>query len=93
MDQGELIWLYTLTKADLAFVRQHRGNHNRLGIAVLMSYLRFPERVVAGAERPHGTVLDIVAERLGILVDVWDVYAERDATRRSHLLFFGLNAT
>jgi hypothetical protein len=35
-----LIRLATLTKADLAFVRQHRGDHNRLGIAVLMSYLR-----------------------------------------------------
>jgi hypothetical protein len=29
-DEGELIRLYTLTKQDLAFVRQHRGDHNRL---------------------------------------------------------------
>ena len=81
-DEGELIRLYSLTKADLAFVRQHRGDHNRLGIAVLMSYLRYPGRVLAGDERPHGRVLDIVAGQLGIPVDVWDVYAERDATRR-----------
>jgi hypothetical protein len=27
-DEGELIRRYTLTKADLAFVRQHRGDHN-----------------------------------------------------------------
>ena len=27
-DEGELIRKYTLTKADLAFVRQHRGDHN-----------------------------------------------------------------
>ncbi len=33
-NEGELIRRYTLTKADLAFVRQHRGDHNRLGIAV-----------------------------------------------------------
>jgi AraC-like DNA-binding protein len=26
-DEGELIRRYTLTKADLAFVRQHRGDH------------------------------------------------------------------
>jgi len=38
-DEGELIRLYTLTKADLAFGRQHRGDHNRLGIAVLMSVI------------------------------------------------------
>ena len=85
-DEGELIRLYTLTKADLAFVRQHRGDHNRIGIAVLMSYLRYPGRVLAGDERPHGPVLDIVAGQLGIPVDVWEVYAKRDATRRSHLL-------
>jgi len=42
--------------------------------------------VLAGDERPHGRVLYIVAGQLGIPVDVWDVYAERDATRRSHLL-------
>lgn len=69
-DEGELIRLYTLTKADLAFARQHRGDHNRLGIAVLMSYLRYPGRVLAGDERPHGPVLDIVAGQLGIRVDV-----------------------
>ena len=32
-DEGELIRKYTFSKADLAFVRQHRGGHNRLGIA------------------------------------------------------------
>lgn len=35
-DEGGLIRLYTLTNPDLAFVRQHRGKHNRLGIAVQM---------------------------------------------------------
>ncbi len=85
-DEGELIRLYALTKADLAFARQHRGDHNRLGIAVLMSYLRFPGRVLAGDERPHGPVLDIVAGQLGIPADAWEEYAERDATRRGHLL-------
>jgi hypothetical protein len=49
----KLIRLATLTKADLAFVRQHRGDHNRLGIAVLMSYLRYPGRVLAEHERSH----------------------------------------
>jgi hypothetical protein len=85
-DEGELIRLYTLTKADISFIRQHRGDHNRLGIAVLMSYLRYPGRVLAGNETPYAPVLNIVADQLGIPIDVWQVYAERDATRRSHLL-------
>lgn len=50
-DQGELIRLATLTSDDLAFVRQHRGGHNRLGVAVLMVYLRYPGRVLSADER------------------------------------------
>ena len=39
-DAGELIRVLTLSKADIAFVRQHRGDHNRFGIAVLIfSYI------------------------------------------------------
>jgi len=85
-DEGELMRLVTLTKADLAFVRQHRGNHNRLGIAVLMSYLRYPGRVLGEDERPHELVLKLIAEQLEIPIDVWDSYAGRDETRREHLL-------
>jgi Domain of unknown function (DUF4158) len=72
-DEGELIRLYTLTKADLAFVRQHRGDHNRLAIAVLMSYLQYPGRVLAGVEKTHGPLLDIVAGQLDVPVNVWEV--------------------
>jgi hypothetical protein len=36
-DESELIRLATLSAEDFAFVRQHRGGHNRLGIAVLRS--------------------------------------------------------
>jgi hypothetical protein len=49
-DEGKLIRLYTLTKPDLAFIRQHRGHHNRLGIAVQMSYLQYPGRVLGEKE-------------------------------------------
>ena len=52
-DEGELIRLYTLTKPDLAFVRQHRGNHNRLGIAVQISYLQYPGRVLGEKAHAH----------------------------------------
>ena len=33
-DEGELIRKYTLTKADLALVRQHRGDHNGLQLVL-----------------------------------------------------------
>jgi TnpA family transposase len=84
-DESELIRLATLSAEDFAFVRQHRGGHNRLGIAVLMIYLRFPGRVLGPAEKPHAPVIGIVAAQLGVTPAVWDVYAARDETRREHL--------
>jgi TnpA family transposase len=80
-DEGELIRRYTLTKAGLGFVRQHRGDHNRLGIAVQMCFLRFPGRVLGENERPPDRLLNLVATQLGISTVAWDIYA-----RREHLL-------
>ena len=84
-DESALIRLATLTRADMAFVRQHRGNHNRLGIAIQMSYLRFPSRVLTPQERPYPPLLGVVAAQLGVRPAVWDHYASRDETRREHL--------
>jgi TnpA family transposase len=38
----ELIRQYTFDEADLALIRQRRGNANRLGWAVQLCLLRFP---------------------------------------------------
>ena len=84
-DESELIRCYTLSKADLAFVRQHRGDQNRLGVAVQMSYLRYPGRVLGQSERPYAPLLGMVAAQLKLSPSVWELYAERDQTRREHL--------
>jgi Domain of unknown function (DUF4158)/Tn3 transposase DDE domain len=67
-------------------VRQHRGDHNRLGIAVQICSLRYPGRVLDENERPPDRLLNLVATQLGISIVAWDVYAQRDETRREHLL-------
>jgi Domain of unknown function (DUF4158) len=77
-DEGELIRKHTLSKADLAFVRQHRGDHNRLGIAVQMCSLRYPGRVLGENERPPDRLLNLMATQLGISIVAWDIYAQRD---------------
>ena len=84
-DEGKLIRLYTLTKSDLAFVRQHRGNHNRLGIAVQMSYLQYPGRVLGEKEAPYEPILKLVSAELAIAPCAWELYAAREETRREHL--------
>jgi hypothetical protein len=38
-DQRELIRHYTLSAADLAMIRRCRGDHNRLGHALMLCYL------------------------------------------------------
>lgn len=84
-DEQELIRLSTLSRSDMAFVRQHRGDHNRLGLTVQMVYLRFPSRVLAPGERPFAPLLGMVAARLRVSPAIWDSYASRDETRREHL--------
>lgn len=84
-DQAELIRLATLASDDLAFVRQRRGEHNRLGIAVLLVYLRYG-RILGEEEKPHENLLSLVAAQLEIAPSVWELYAVRDETRREHLL-------
>ena len=84
-DAGELIRVLTLSKAEIAFVRQHRGDHNRFGIAVLIAYLRYPGRTLAKDEKPHDSVLNSIAEQLQIPTAAWELYADRDETRREHL--------
>jgi TnpA family transposase len=65
-DEGELIRLGTLSRTDLTFIRHHRGDHNRLGIAVQMTYLRYPSRVLGESEAPHPPLLGIVAAQLKV---------------------------
>jgi len=41
-EESELIRRYTLSRSERAYVRQHRGAQNRLGIAVQLCYLQHP---------------------------------------------------
>ena len=43
-EQRELVRHYALSEADLAAVGRCRGDHNRLGFALMLCYLRHPGR-------------------------------------------------
>jgi TnpA family transposase len=45
--EDEFIRHYTFSEADLSLIRQHRGDANRLGVAVQLCLLRFPGRAAA----------------------------------------------
>jgi TnpA family transposase len=83
-EQRELVRHYTLSAADLAMIRRSRGDHNRLGQALMLCYLRYPGRPLKTGERPPGALLSFVAEQIDALPDVFDDYLAAERTRQRH---------
>lgn len=85
-DEREMVRHYTLSSEDLALINRRRGDPNRLGFALMLCYLRFPGRVLQQDEQPPAALCAFVAEQLGLDAARFNDYAERDQTRREHLL-------
>jgi TnpA family transposase len=73
-DQRELVRHYTLSDTDLAAIRRCRGDHNRLGHALMLCYLRYPGRPLRAGERPPGPLLAFIADQIGVLPESVDEY-------------------
>ena len=52
VDRAGLIKHYVLSEQDISLIRQRRGDHNRLGIAVQLALLRFPGTAPQADETP-----------------------------------------
>ena len=78
-EQRELVRHFTLSATDLAAIRRCRGDHNRLGHAIMLCYLRYPGRALRAGERPPAALLAFVAEQVRVLPESIDDYlaAER----------------
>jgi TnpA family transposase len=85
-DEADLLRYYTFNTHDLAVIRRRRGDHNRLGFAVQLCYVRFPGQLLAVGEPPYAPILAMAAAQLKVPTGIWSFYAERDQTRREHLL-------
>ncbi|MGO9016192.1 MAG: Tn3 family transposase [Dissulfurispiraceae bacterium] len=85
-DEDELVQHYSFSEKDLSLIFQHRGDHNRLGFAVQLCYLRYPGYALPVNDTPPNTVLQIVAQQVKADPAGWPEYAERAETRREHLL-------
>ena len=81
----EFIRHYTFSEPDFSAIRQRRGNHNRLGFAVQLCYLRYPGFALPTDAEPPASLLAIVGKQLRIEPDIWPQYAQRPETRREHL--------
>jgi len=83
-DHDEVQRRYTLAPEDIAFARQHRRQHNRLGFAVQLALVHDLGRLLRVDEQLPVAIIDVVAEQLGVEPGVFDLYARRDETRREH---------
>jgi TnpA family transposase len=85
-DERGMVRHYTLTSEDLTLINRRRGDPNRLGFALMLCYLRFPGRILQQGEQPPAALCVFVAEQLGLDAAHFSDYAERDQTRREHVL-------
>ena len=84
--EDELIRHYTFSEADLSLIRQRRGEANRLGFGVQLCLLRYPgQGLLPDAVMPM-PLLQWVGRQLRLDTACWPRYAEREETRREHLL-------
>jgi hypothetical protein len=84
--EDELIRYYTFSESDLSVIRQRRGDANRLGIAVQLCLLRFPGQGLLPDAAVPVTLLQWIGRQLSLDLACWPQYAEREETRREHLL-------
>jgi Domain of unknown function (DUF4158) len=85
-EQRELVRHYTLSDADLAAIRRCRGDHNRLGYALMLCYLRFPGRALRTGKRPPVPLLVFVADQIEVLPDCIDEYLATERNRQRHAI-------
>jgi hypothetical protein len=83
-EQRDLVRHFTLSEVDLGVIRRCRGDHNRLGYALMLCYLRHPGRALRSGERPPPALLAFVAEQIGILPDAVDEYLAAERNRQRH---------
>ncbi len=84
--EGELIRHYTFSESDLSLIRQRRGDANRFGVAVQMCLLRFPGQGLLTDSIVPASLLQLIGRQLRTDPACWPKYAEREETRREHLL-------
>lgn len=82
VSQPDLIRHYTLSPPDLTLIARCRHDHNRLGFAVMLCYLRYPGRPLRTDERPPASTIEFIASQIDALPTDFDHYLEQ--TRRRH---------
>ena len=83
-NRRELVRYCTLSEADTAMIRRCRGDHSRLGYALMLCYLRYPGRPLRINERPPAALISFVAEQIDVRPESIDDYLISGQNRRRH---------
>jgi TnpA family transposase len=85
LSEQELITNFTLNIDDINFINKHRRDHNRLGIAVQLSILRYNGWSMKDKDDIPVNVLKYIARQLSVSYKEFNHYFIREATRFEHL--------
>jgi TnpA family transposase len=85
-DLPEMARHYTLGSDDLGLIKTKRRAANRLGCGVHLCLLRYPGFGLGPAVQPPEAMIAFIAHQLGIPATAFADYAQRDQTRRGHVI-------
>lgn len=83
-DEDTLRRFFTLTPDDLTLVRTARGDHNRLGLALLLVWTRVERVIVSNLATLPAAVVAHVGRQLGLTSAALQGYGQRPATHSAH---------
>jgi TnpA family transposase len=83
-NQRDLVRHYTLSATDIAASRRCRGDHSRLGYALMVCYLRHPGRPLRAGERPPAALVAFVAEQIDVALESIGDHGTSEQNRRRH---------
>ena len=84
--EDEFIRIYSLSEQDISIIESNcRGKSNKLGFAVLLSYMRCPGIILPVDEYPTDKIIQFLSLQLNIPSEEWLKYGKRAQTRREHL--------
>ncbi len=83
IDRRAMIRHYTLSSVDLALIRRGRGDHHRLGYALMLCYLRHPGRPLRAGEPPPAELVSFVADQINVFPSEFEQYSEPNRQRHS----------
>ena len=75
---------YTLSESDLAMIKRCRGDHSRLGYALMLCLLRYPGRHLHANESPPAALIAFVADQIDVGADGVEARMPSEQTRRRH---------